>query len=516
MFPSSLASNFQTIQCPQRGECRRVFCLFSHNQAQNATPSLNIPLQQPVPSTSTAQPPSLVPTKRAAPPSPVRNGVVPQQGPPRKLQKVAGPHRAFPVPTQVAYTENGVPLLRTSPALSQVPVPVRQTMLKTLFDTFKTLYEHMLSSYPTLAAEHALKQEEEVYGKSTKQTYRVAVIQCVAALKRREKPTSITHLSIGTEDEIKAKREAAESLSALQLSRQLLEPFIHSTEDLKTWGYITEIPEGIGGREPSLEGKTLKCERCSQPFQVKRMEEADECRYHWGKPLSTRSNGERVRIYTCCSRPVTEGDGCVHGPHVFYESAPPDLHARHAFSFLKPPDPNIRALEVAAMDCEMIYTTGGMRVARVSMVDGAGREVFDEFIRMDEGVHVVDYNTRFSGVSQENHATATLSLASARKALDSLINTDTILLGHALDNDLKTMRIIHHRCIDTALLFPHRAGPPYRRSLKDLVREKLGKIIQAGTGDVSVGHSSVEDASATLDLVKWHILNTRKPSTTSA
>lgn len=68
---------------------------------------------------------------------------------------------------------------------------------------------------------------------------------------------------------------------------------------------------------------------------------------------------------------------------------PTDLHARHAFSFLKSPDPAVKTLEVAAVDCEMIYTTGGMRVARISIVDGAGKEVFDEFIRMDDGVEVM-------------------------------------------------------------------------------------------------------------------------------
>lgn len=41
------------------------------------------------------------------------------------------------------------------------------------------------------------------------------------------------------------------------------------------------------------------------------------------------------------------------------------------------------------MDCEMIYTTAGMRVARVSVVDGTGKEVFDELVRMDDGVHVM-------------------------------------------------------------------------------------------------------------------------------
>jgi hypothetical protein len=37
----------------------------------------------------------------------------------------------------------------------------------------------------------------------------------------------------------------------------------------------------------------------------------------------------------------------------------------------------------------MIYTTGGMRVARVSVVDGAGSEIFDELVRMDDGVEVM-------------------------------------------------------------------------------------------------------------------------------
>jgi len=36
----------------------------------------------------------------------------------------------------------------------------------------------------------------------------------------------------------------------------------------------------------------------------------------------------------------------------------------------------------------MVYTTGGFRVARVSLVDGEGKVVFDELIQMDEGVYV--------------------------------------------------------------------------------------------------------------------------------
>ena len=163
-----------------------------------------------------------------------------------------------------------------------------------------------------------------------------------------------------------------------------------------------------------------------------------------------------------------------------------ELHSRHPFSFLAPENSSPTVLDVVALDCEMIYTTGGLRVARVSIVDGSGKEVFDQLVRMDDGVHVMsvsllffahsldietslrDFNTRFSGITEGNYAAALLPLTSIRETLNTYLDSDTILIGHALDNDLKTLRILHHKCIDTALLFPHRAGAPYRRSLKDL------------------------------------------------
>ena len=43
------------------------------------------------------------------------------------------------------------------------------------------------------------------------------------------------------------------------------------------------------------------------------------------------------------------------------------------------------------------------------------------------------------------------------------------------------------------------------------VREHLGTIIQTGGG--TVGHSSVEDSVATLDLVRWYVLNGPKRRT---
>jgi RNA exonuclease 1 len=168
------------------------------------------------------------------------------------------------------------------------------------------------------------------------------------------------------------------------------------------------------------------------------------------------------------------------------------LHARYPFSETQ--SITSSALDIAALDCEMIYTIGGFRIARVSVVDVSGEEVFDEFIKLDDGVKVVcvisllhfsskqfgchsrgglcphrDLNTRFSGIHPEEYAArSVLPLESIRRALARFISADTILIGHALDNDLRALRLVHRRVVDTAALFPHSRGPPYRRALRDL------------------------------------------------
>jgi RNA exonuclease 1 len=230
-------------------------------------------------------------------------------------------------------------------------------------------------------------------------------------LKKRTPPDSVSHPSVGTEEELAERAESRKKLDSLCLTRDHLVDLILTVADMQKWGYVVEIPGGQGGSRPSEEGKIMKCERCAQPFMVKRKDEAEECNYHWGKQYNKIINGmfwfdpvsnlshlsaEKTRIYTCCSRPIAEGGGCVHGPHVFYESGPDDLHARHPFTHTWTPldepsssAPTETALDVVALDCEMIYTTGGMRVARVSVVDGSGREVFDELVQMDDGVEVM-------------------------------------------------------------------------------------------------------------------------------
>ncbi|KAJ6515799.1 Rexo1 protein [Mycena sanguinolenta] len=504
---------FHNLACPDNQKCTRPQCIFSHRTDLPLPPKLVVPIEQPVASTSKLTPPTTVPAKRPVP-------ATPPQEPPRKQQKLSA-NRAAPAPQQATA---GPPVLRVNGAQSVVPVPVRQALLKTLYDHFIILYDAILAANPTLAAEHALRQEEEVYNKSNKQTYRVAIIQCAAALKRRTPPDTSSHPSVGTEEEVRVREEALKKRKALRVTRANVAHLILSKEDLKLWGFVMDVPESEGGAKPSLVGDLARCDRCGREVVVKapvqpaegdgtttETREQGECVYHWGKPITRTVGGQRERVFRCCYRavPGSGDDGCAYGPHVFYEKDVERLHERHAFSWLKVPSSSegkSSLLDVAAMDCEMVYTTGGMRVARVSVVDGAGEEVLDELVRMDDGVEIIDFNTRFSGItSADYHANAVRPLAAIRATLDTLINRDTVLIGHAIDNDLNTLRIVHDVVVDTAVIFRHSAGPPYRKALRDLAREHLGITIQSGGG--SVGHSSVEDSIATLDLVRWLIVN---------
>lgn len=72
----------------------------------------------------------------------------------------------------------------------------------------------------------------------------------------------------------------------------------------------------------------------------------------------------------------------------------------------------------------------------------------------------------------------TRTLRDVQAILMSMFNSQTILVGHSLDSDLKALKLIHNVVVDTSVLFPHKMGPPKKRALKTLCIENLKRIIQ--------------------------------------
>lgn len=285
-----------------------------------------------------------------------------------------------------------------------------------------------------------------------------------------------------------------------------LREYLLTPEQLKENGYPFPHPERPGGaviftaeeKKPKDPSCRICC-RCGTEYLVSssgRCVRSEECHYHWGRLRRNRVAGGWETQYMCCSAAVGSAGCQVAKQHVqdgrkenlegfvrtFQKELPEDSHAG-----------------VFALDCEMSYTTYGLELTRVTVVDTDMQVVYDTFVKPDN--EVVDYNTRFSGVTEADLVDTSITLRDVQAVLLSMFSADTILIGHSLESDLLALKVIHGTVVDTSVLFPHRLGLPYKRSLRNLMADYLRQIIQ----DNVDGHSSSEDASACMHLVIWKI-----------
>jgi DNA polymerase III epsilon subunit-like protein len=173
--------------------------------------------------------------------------------------------------------------------------------------------------------------------------------------------------------------------------------------------------------------------------------------------------------------------------------------------------------EAVVLDCEMVQVANGRReLAYVTAVDFLSGEVLlDHYVQPT--TKVVNWESRYSGVTcnamnkavRNGHALH--GWPSAREMLWRFVDTETVLIGHSLNNDLDVLGIIHPKIVDTSILTSEAVfndllpGQALSRtwSLKTLTKELAGYDIQAG----KQGHSAFEDAIATRDILIWCIRN---------
>uniref|UniRef100_A0A673C5E5 Zgc:152968 n=1 Tax=Sphaeramia orbicularis TaxID=375764 RepID=A0A673C5E5_9TELE len=237
------------------------------------------------------------------------------------------------------------------------------------------------------------------------------------------------------------------------------------------------------------------CCRCGSTYSVNQTGKhtrKEECTYHYGKGVENRVPGGVETRYSCCEG-VMGAPGCqVFKLHVS------DSFSLDGFVFTGPRDPSDTSCPgVYSLNCEMCYTIQGLELSRVTVVNPSLQVVYDTFVKPDH--EVIDYNTRFSGISEEDVKGNCTSLRNVQETLLSFISADTILIGHGLETDLCVLKLIHGMVVDTSVVFPHRLGPPHKLTLNSLTAEYLRRIIQESV----CGHDTAEDAAACMELMLW-------------
>ncbi|KAJ3171978.1 RNA exonuclease 3 [Geranomyces variabilis] len=392
----------------------------------------------------------------------------------------------------------------------KVPIKTRQKVVEAFYKEFRRIYAPFLAKRPTAAHQHAVKQETKLLGESTHLGYQGHALAIIKRLQARPLATSDKDVGI---DGVYKPIAPPLSTEISEAEKSSINALVCSEETLVALGYPfpSETAEETAVEEEEAGNPPVECNRCSQRFiPTFPLDPAETiaCRFHWGYARTVMHLGDKQRIWSCCQKPVLD-EGCTEGPHVFKEEETALLHKRIPFKRFPPSSPSSPFM--VGLDCEMSYTTGGMELTRVTVLpyiaapttntDPRPRPppLLDELVRTSWPV--LDLNTRWSGI--ESLESAKYDINSVRDQLSQFIGSDTIIVGHGLENDLKAMRMFHTRVIDTAHMFPHPRGLPLRHPLRLLAQKVLGRFIQVQGG--KLGHDSAEDAEACLDLVRTRI-----------
>lgn len=170
--------------------------------------------------------------------------------------------------------------------------------------------------------------------------------------------------------------------------------------------------------------------------------------------------------------------------------------------------------QAVVIDCEMVTLSSNINeLAFISAVDFVSGEVLiNNFVR--PSANVKNWNTRTSGITPSIMNRAIRSgqaimggWSEARAWLWRHIDANTVLVGHAIANDLNVLGMSHCKIVDSSIMTAEAVFPTWRSdkslprlwSLKTLASDFLGYQIQASRN----GHSALEDVYATREVVIW-------------
>lgn len=374
---------------------------------------------------------------------------------------------------------------------------------------YRIMVQHCLKIYPLHADafERAVSEEYSVYQKCKMiHSYKTSAMLAINRLKKESEAQSPTRQlktishdvmlagKIGQRSSwsINNKVKIADSESSLltidncssSQAYNLFHECILNEAQLKDNGFPRSGPSrGIAQLFTPKKAKPQNgkdgdqyCARCHKVFNVDIYDEehADMCNFHLKRSGFRR--GFSDNLYYCCQQP-SGTDGCCFADYHVTDYIDHDMLLGYVATMDRDEDYVCTKKDVFALDCEMCYTVVGLELTRITVVDFDEKTVFDSFVKPQN--RVIDYNTRFSGISEAMlNKPNVKSLPEVQAVLLSMFHSETILVGHSLESDLKALKLIHNVVVDTSVLYPHKMGPPKKKALKTLCIDNLKKIIQ--------------------------------------
>uniref|UniRef100_UPI0037E97160 RNA exonuclease 1 homolog n=1 Tax=Semicossyphus pulcher TaxID=241346 RepID=UPI0037E97160 len=410
--------------------------------------------------------------------------------------------------TQAALHANVKPVptkrkLKQQCEAAKVPHDIRQRYINMFTEEFLKTSANVNDAF-----EKALAEEKTLYNRSVNKLKYLSV--AVNALKRLKNQSAV---AAKVENEVNSQRckgniplnmKLFEGKTDDTLFYESLKDYILTEERLIESNYPVQHPEKPGSAVFFADHKKghadpLKriCCRCGATYSVSQTGKhtrKEECNYHYGKGVKNKVPGGVETRYSCC-----EGVMGAPGCQVFKLHVHDSLSLDGFVSTVPRHHSDTSCPGVYSLDCEMCYTIHGLELSRVTVVNSSLQVIYDTFVRPDN--EVIDYNTRFSGISEEDVKGNHTSLREVQETLLSFINADSILIGHGLETDLCALKLLHGTVVDTSVVFPHRLGPPHKLTLNNLTAEYLRRIIQESV----CGHDTAEDAAACMELMLWKV-----------
>lgn len=220
-----------------------------------------------------------------------------------------------------------------------------------------------------------------------------------------------------------------------------------------------------------LPGPHLRtCRYCKTVYQVQGFGHPfvrESCTYHWGNLVQMRRPS--TLVLSCCKQPHDALPCYVRPRHLSQEENPYKLTGFVSTRLNYFIDD---ALSIYSLACGIVYTINGLDVGAISIVDSDCRPVYETLVR--PGAPIIDYNTEFTGLTEKDFNRVRTRRQDVKAKLLSMVGMCTILVGHALNEDLIRLKLIHDHVVDTSVLYPHPQGLPVRYSLASLNDMFLG------------------------------------------